>query len=1555
MTTSLYYEDKTYPKKTDIEDIFIHKENSEEKKNLIDKFDDIIDNLPDDSKNFDLENFYNVKKKENQTKVYKSLDPIIYLKILLTYKKNLNFELKYKKNDIECILSEDKDNNLQTYINNEINKLNSNDHAKIATYKYNIFDELFNKIKLNKINSEYDNFINICLIDYSKNDYIEVILLTIIILLNFLKNKNDEIDELVKYKFYYFLKKFISSYNKKIIKFETTKLYYKGNKERVDNTNNINELINNLNTQIEYYKKLINFDITILINKYPQFIYDTNDSYYKKLIKDNIFPYYSQVELLFKLNKKLVQYERDEECLSNLENEAKLKNEIMVYKTTTGEGKTTIIKPLISLIQNKRNNFINPKKVVYCTNYKMKYLFEQICTEINIYDQSINYALCFKYKNQKEEENIGFIKPKIEKRKGKYKIINTSDVVKSFQSLNLILCDLKCLPYLLKSYKDNIILFYDEPTAFLDKDNRDLIKNNNFTSTLNESSKTLFNIYDNLPLITILTSATFNPSSIEELLEKNYKFKDKKDFIKKFKNNNLISSKISRISQKIFDKDGKLYLPHQNINIDNIKHLFKKITNNLFLLKMYTPDIIIQVFNLLKENLTPLEFNRYITQKNYDINTEFEDPININQDTSIKFIIYYFNIINALTDIKQKEKIIDKLRCIKIMDIQNNLYNYKDDFKKLEINSVRSDIPNPRYQSVSLVITENPLNVIKEIFEKKVDLSQNSYINYNNEFDNIKSEDDNDFDSPKYADVVNYALLLGIGVYDLDFLNKPENSNYKKFILNKLTSGETDQKLKYIISTTDISYGYNIKNLENIIIDDTCFINEENSLDNKESIYTLFQLMSRAGRIGQSYKSNIFCSPNVIQLLNNFIYNKEYKIIDDVILENVSNLIINYNVKNEYIVNKLIHNKIDQKYYNSIICIIRFEIFKLKLTKITKNIFDEIIENVINIIKKIIKPDSNIKQLINDYNNKKDIDKKIKDIEINMEKYTNFNNISIDVKNFIKEIFIEDKTDKYKIEFLYDNDLLQYIINKINILKIVLTDQNFNCIKNNIELIKKRVFEEFDLFKNIIELINYQENILNKENIFCYYIDIIMRIIPNNFIYIKSKKLDDNLNDTLRFIIKLKIIIQLVLLNNNILCLLRKKEIKLHTRWIDPYYYIDESDDEDNNSIVGRKSIDYLFELFENLIYPEKSKIIYPKKCNKELYELLITFTKILIEYYTEIYNESPKIEYYDTAIFKKSKEIVLNNIHEEITFKDYLLNLIGTIDNKIKINNSESPYLDTLLIGIDTEKIKKDQEEYEKQEKENLINSYIQKLENLGYHKNNDILQNINRIFISKFPEIKQKDYDSKQIEIALKYLTCDLNIDIKDINKDEKYIEDKLDYYLEQDYQIYEDENYYLDFWLNEDNKRDILNNKAFIKEFKENLIFKSYYCFDNINEYTDDYDKIQQDQNIYYIKKVCFVDLLLYSLLKFSNTINKIISKDQVNFCIINILINFNNSNNKSIYNNNIINIKSLIIGRLALLTVTTERYNRKPVLHLNIKAKNGLIDRFKRTLKILEINE
>ena len=36
--------------------------------------------------------------------------------------------------------------------------------------------------------------------------------------------------------------------------------------------------------------------------------------------------------------------------------------------------------------------------------------------------------------------------------------------------------------------------------------------------------------------------------------------------------------------------------------------------------------------------------------------------------------------------------------------------------------------------------------------------------------------------------------------------------------------------------------------------------------------------MSRSGRIGLSYKSNIYCSENVITLMNNFIYEENYKV-----------------------------------------------------------------------------------------------------------------------------------------------------------------------------------------------------------------------------------------------------------------------------------------------------------------------------------------------------------------------------------------------------------------------------------------------------------------------------------------------------------------------------------------------------------------------------------------------------------------------------------------------------------------------------------------------------
>lgn len=437
----------------------------------------------------------------------------------------------------------------------------------------------------------------------------------------------------------------------------------------------------------------------------------------------------------------------------------------------------------------------------------------------------------------------------------------------------------------------------------------------------------------------------------------------------------------------------------------------------------------------------------------------------------------------------------------------------------------------------------------------------------------------------------------------------------------------------------------------------------------------------------------------------------------------------------------------------------------------------------------------------------------------------------------------------------------------------------------------------------------------------------------------------------------------------------KKKEIKLHASWGDPYY-MDEDD-----KIDSLKSINYLFVLFENLIYPKKSKIIYPEKCNKELYELLIIFTKILIEYYTKSNNESSKIEYYDTLIFKKSKEIVLKNIDEEITFKDYLLKLIGTIDYKLKISESKSPYLDTLLTGIDTEKIKKDQEEYEKQEKDNLINSYIQKLVNLGYHKNNDIIENIKIVFTENYENISYV-YNSNQIEIALKYLVCDLNIDIKNITKDINYIKDKLDFYLKQNYETFNDIPF--DFWISEDSKKDILNEQTKIKNKfnKEITINKAAYIKvynvsffdDNIKkvgdwEYDEVYNKEDETSNtkIYYITKICFIDLLLYALFQFKNRIlNFNNNENEINFCIINLLINFNNNETKSIFDSNSfgINSKSFIINRADLLMLTKSRYKKKltngkdivlPVLELNVSDKNGLISRFIRTLKILGINK
>jgi hypothetical protein len=95
--------------------------------------------------------------------------------------------------------------------------------------------------------------------------------------------------------------------------------------------------------------------------------------------------------------------------------------------------------------------------------------------------------------------------------------------------------------------------------------------------------------------------------------------------------------------------------------------------------------------------------------------------------------------------------------------------------------------------------------------------------------------------------------------------------------------------LSYIISNTDISYGTNFK-IEYIIIDNTCFE------DNNHSIYTLFQLISRAGRRGISWKASIYCDYLVIDLIKKFSIINEHTIEDLKFKKIIQKLIKEFNV-----------------------------------------------------------------------------------------------------------------------------------------------------------------------------------------------------------------------------------------------------------------------------------------------------------------------------------------------------------------------------------------------------------------------------------------------------------------------------------------------------------------------------------------------------------------------------------------------------------------------------------------------------------------------------------
>ncbi|AYV84765.1 MAG: DEAD-like helicases family protein [Hyperionvirus sp.] len=117
------------------------------------------------------------------------------------------------------------------------------------------------------------------------------------------------------------------------------------------------------------------------------------------------------------------------------------------------------------------------------------------------------------------------------------------------------------------------------------------------------------------------------------------------------------------------------------------------------------------------------------------------------------------------------------------------------------------------------------------------------------------------FDDCHVPDWVMLLLWAGVGIYSPT--SKSLNSTYQKTVLGMAVSGS----LAYFISDVSIAYGINFPFYR-------IFITGKFS-DSCQSLNTLLQLFARAGRVGESYKAEIYLDSSAAAMLLKYVNNPD--------------------------------------------------------------------------------------------------------------------------------------------------------------------------------------------------------------------------------------------------------------------------------------------------------------------------------------------------------------------------------------------------------------------------------------------------------------------------------------------------------------------------------------------------------------------------------------------------------------------------------------------------------------------------------------------------------
>jgi len=635
----------------------------------------------------------------------------------------------------------------------------------------------------------------------------------------------------------------------------------------------IKKTIHNI-SKIEGLSKIIHDDLSEYCDKliaYSGFTYGEMFKEYPKLclmtIYDTVFP-----------DMSIKPYESQKKLMEEIESGD---GGLYLYKAMIGSGKTTFC---IALAE-----YVNKIRIInHGSNKKGTSVESDLQLIFTCSIEPVRHQVCRMAYNQEIPFGI------TEREHDVVKIINNYSC--NDKKRLLIVADLDSTIDLLKK-SQNYILFLDEPTVGADQKN-------------NPMTKSVAKIIALAPKKTILCSATL--PELDEIVPivDHYKSRFPTANIKS------ICSKESLIGCEIINFDGSIVAPHNHCkSCGELKKIVDNLVQKPFIDRLYTAPIVYK----LREKMTMMNIPNLI-----DLESFFSDVQMLSQSNIQKAGISLLEALLSTGSDELVEQICAPLEEDNLQhnDSEDNIVweDVEDSKNAYNLDHIFTSEAH-KYLGCCLVTVKDPIQFAYEksrLLLENCDSASKLIARYKNikekflsciqKLENIKNEDErskkeqeiyneynptinfpddlkintrqhhqkyahhikmskSDFryhysleDLPLDCNVQDWVMLLlfaGVGIY-----SSKMDENYTETIMNMATCG----KLAFLISDDSISYGTNYP-FNHVIIDE--------EVAKEHSIGTIFQLIGRAGRVGQSWVAYAHIGNYSSQRIMNYIKGDE--------------------------------------------------------------------------------------------------------------------------------------------------------------------------------------------------------------------------------------------------------------------------------------------------------------------------------------------------------------------------------------------------------------------------------------------------------------------------------------------------------------------------------------------------------------------------------------------------------------------------------------------------------------------------------------------------------